>query len=72
MNELDYAVEPEVECLHNDPNNAAFMRATATIGGRDAVTCKMYPLAAGFGFDSVTLGTTPVLKVDTPRPRCLL
>jgi hypothetical protein len=76
MNELDYAVEPEVECLDNNPNNAAFMRATATIGGRDAVeeyvTCKMYPLAAGFGFDSVTLGTTPVLKVDTPRPRCLL
>jgi hypothetical protein len=72
MSELDYAVEPEVECRNDDPNNAAFVRATATIVGRDAVeeyaACKMYLLAGGFGFDSVLLGTTPVSKVDTPLP----
>jgi hypothetical protein len=28
----------------------------------------MYPLAAGFGFDSVPLGMTPVSKVETPLP----
>jgi hypothetical protein len=72
MSELDYAVEPEVECLDNDPNDVAFIWATATIGGRDAVeeyvACKMYSLAAGFGFESVPLGTTPVSKVETPLP----
>jgi hypothetical protein len=37
MGELDYAIEPEVECPDNDPNNVAFIRATATIEGHDAV-----------------------------------
>jgi hypothetical protein len=32
MGDLDYAVEPKVECLDNDPNNVAFVRATITIG----------------------------------------
>jgi hypothetical protein len=72
MSELDYAIEPEVECLDNDPNDATFVRATATIGGRDTVeeymACKMYLLAAGFGFESVPLGTTLMSKVETPLP----
>jgi hypothetical protein len=72
MSKLDYAIELEVECLDNDPNDAAFIRATATIGGRDAVeeyvTCKMYLLAAGFGFESVPLGMTPMSRVETPLP----
>jgi hypothetical protein len=70
MSELDYAVEPEVECPDNDPNDAAFVQAIATIGDRDTieeyVSCKMYPLVAGFGFESVPLGMTPVLKEETP------
>jgi hypothetical protein len=70
MSELDYAVEPKVECPDNDPNDASFVRATATIGGRDAVeeyvACKMYPLATGFGFESVPLGMTPMSKVESP------
>jgi hypothetical protein len=69
MSELDYAIELEVECLDNDPNNVAFVRATFTIRGRDDVkeyvACKMYSMAAGFDFDSVTLGTTLVSKVET-------
>jgi hypothetical protein len=72
MCELDYTVEPEVECPDNDPNDAAFVWTTATIRGRDAIeeyaTCKMYSLAIGFGFESVPLGTTPVSKVETPLP----
>jgi hypothetical protein len=28
----------------------------------------MYLLAAGFGFENVPLGTTPMSKVDTPLP----
>jgi hypothetical protein len=72
MSELDYAIEPEVECLDNVPNDVAFVRATTTIGGCDAVeeyiACKIYPLAASFGFESVPLGTTPVSKVETPLP----
>jgi hypothetical protein len=72
MSELDYAVEPEVECANDNPNDAAFIRATATIVGRNAVeeyiACKKYPLAAGFGFESVPLGTTPMSKVETLLP----
>jgi hypothetical protein len=72
MSELDYAVKPEVECSDDDPNDAAFVRAMATIGGRDVVeeyvACKMYPLATGFGFESVPVGMTPMSKVELPLP----
>jgi hypothetical protein len=61
-----------IEFWDNDPNDATFIWATTTIGGRDAVkefvACKMYLLVAGFGFESVPLGMTPVLKVETPLP----
>jgi hypothetical protein len=64
MSESDYAIEPDIECSNNDPIDVAFVRATATIGGHDAVkeyvACKMYPLAPGFGFESVPLGMTPM------------
>jgi hypothetical protein len=70
MSELDYSIEPDVECLDNDPNDAAFIRATATIRCRDAaeeyVACKMYLLAASFVFANVALGTMPMSKVETP------
>jgi hypothetical protein len=36
MSEFDYVVEPEVECPDDDLNDATFVRATTTIGGRDA------------------------------------
>jgi hypothetical protein len=61
MSMLDYAVEPEVECLDNDPNDTAFIQASTTI--EEYLACKMYPLAASFGFESVPLGMTPLLKV---------
>jgi hypothetical protein len=72
ISELDYVVEPEVECSVDDPNDAAFVRATTTIGGRDAVeeyvACKMYQLSVNFGFKSVVVGLTAVSKVETPLP----
>jgi hypothetical protein len=32
------------------------------------VACKMFPLASGFGFRDVTIGTTRVSKIWTPLP----
>jgi hypothetical protein len=62
-------VEPEVNCPDDDANDAAFVQATSTIGGWDAIkefmACKMYPLASSFGFKGMTLSTTPVSKVRT-------
>jgi hypothetical protein len=70
MSELDYTVEPEVECSDDNPNEADFVHATTTIEGRDAIEeyipCKMYPLVAGFGFEKVHVGMTPVSNVETP------
>jgi hypothetical protein len=70
MSVLDYTIEPEVECLDDDLNDVAFVRAITTIGGRDTVeefvACKMFPLTSGFGFKDVTIGMTPVLKIQTP------
>jgi hypothetical protein len=67
MSLLDYTVKPEVECPNDDANNAAFVQATTTIGGQDAieefVACKMYPLASSFGFKGVTIGTISMSKV---------
>jgi hypothetical protein len=37
MGELDYVVEPEVECPDNDPNDVAFVRVTVTIDDCDAI-----------------------------------
>jgi hypothetical protein len=67
MSALDYTIEPKVECLDNDPNDVAFVRATTTIGGRDAieefVACKMFPLASGFSFKNMPISMTLVSKV---------
>jgi hypothetical protein len=37
MSTLDFVVEPNVECPDDDPNDVAFIRVTATIGGQVAV-----------------------------------
>jgi hypothetical protein len=76
MSALDYTVEPEVECLEDDVNDAAFVQVIATIGGWDVVeefvACKMYPLASNFGFSGVTTGTIPVWKIQMPLPLFLI
>jgi hypothetical protein len=72
MSALNYVVEPEVDCSDDDLNDAAFVRAASTIGGRDVVeefvACKMYLLASSFSFKGVTLDMTLVSKVRTPLP----
>jgi hypothetical protein len=72
MSALDYTVEPEVECPNDNASDATFIRVTVTIGGWDTVeefvACKMYSLASSFGFSGVTIGTTPMLKVQMPFP----
>jgi hypothetical protein len=72
MNKLDFAVGPEVECPNDDPNDAAFVQATVTIEGCDAVeeyvACKVYPLAVGFGFESGAVGMTLISKLETCLP----
>jgi hypothetical protein len=72
MSAPDYVVEPDVECPDDDPNDVAFVRATATIRGQDAIeefmACKMYPLASGIGFKGVTIGMTHVSKDWTLLP----
>jgi hypothetical protein len=69
MGELDYAVEPEVQCSDDDPNDAAFVRATATFEGRDAieeyVACKTYPLEVETALRLFAVGTIAVSKVET-------
>jgi hypothetical protein len=69
MGELDYAVEPEVQCPDDDPNDAAFVRATATFEGRDAieeyVACKTYPLEVETALRLFAVGTIAVSKVET-------
>jgi hypothetical protein len=68
MSMLDDMVETEVKCLDSNVNNAAFVRATEMIGGRDAIEefikCGTYSLASSFGIRDVT-GTTAVSKVET-------
>jgi hypothetical protein len=72
MSALDYMIEPEVECLDDDLNDISFIRVTITIGDRDTieefVACKMFPLACGFSFKDVTVGMTPVSKIQTLLP----
>jgi hypothetical protein len=72
MSELDYSVEPDVECLDNDPNDAAYVQATATIKGCNAVeeyvACKMYPLVTSISFENMAIDTMPMSKVKTPLP----
>jgi hypothetical protein len=69
MGELDYAVEPEVQCPDDDPNDAAFVRVTATFEGRDAieeyVACKTYPLEVETALRLFAVGTIAVSKVET-------
>jgi hypothetical protein len=72
MSLLDFMVELEVDCPDSDANDVAFVWATTTIGGHDAVeefvACRVYPLLALFGFGDVSVGMTIVSKVETPLP----
>jgi hypothetical protein len=72
MRVLDYTMDPEVDCLDSDVNDAAFVRATTTIGGRDAaeefLACGVYPLLADFDFMNVSIGVTAMSEVEMVLP----
>jgi hypothetical protein len=68
MSELDYVVELKVECLNNDRNGTAFIWATATIGGHDAVEEYVVCKICWLRLQNVALGMIPTLKVETPLP----
>jgi hypothetical protein len=64
MCSLDFQTEPPFDCSDDDSGDAAFVRATKFIRGRDAVeefvACDMHGLAAGVGFNKVATLVTLV------------
>jgi hypothetical protein len=48
MTALDFAMEPPFECGDDDAGDVAFVKATRSIGGRDAIeeymACGLFPL----------------------------
>jgi hypothetical protein len=64
MTGLDLVTELTFECPENDASDAAFVKATRFIGGRDAIeeymACRFFPLSTNFGFGEVIDGETPV------------
>jgi hypothetical protein len=57
---LDFLMEPPFECPNDDAGDAAFIRATQSIGGRDTIREYMayglFPLSASFGLGDVADG----------------
>jgi hypothetical protein len=72
MTGLDFVMEPLFECPDDDAGDAAFVKATRTIGGRDAIeeymACGFFPLSASFGLGEVGNGETAVSKLAVPMP----
>jgi hypothetical protein len=72
MSPLDYVIEPSFNCPDDDAGDIAFVRATSSIGGRDAIeeylACGMLPLLVNFGFGEIADGETPISKVVVPLP----
>jgi hypothetical protein len=70
MTGLDFVTEPLFECPDEDAGDAAFVKATRTIGGRDVVeeymVCGLFPLSVSFGLGEIADGETPVLKLAAP------
>jgi hypothetical protein len=59
---LDFNTEPSFECGNGDASYAAFVSATRSIGGWDAVeeymACGLFPLSASFGLREIEDGET--------------
>jgi hypothetical protein len=66
MSSLDYLTEPVHNCPEDDVNDKAFVHATTTIGGRDAVeeflAYKMWPLSSAVDLSEVEEAESPLLK----------
>jgi hypothetical protein len=72
MTELDFVMEPPFECPDDEAGDVAFIKATHTIGGWDAVVeymaCGLFPLSVSFDLGEIAYGETPVSKLTVPMP----
>jgi hypothetical protein len=72
MTKLNFMMDPPFDCPDDEVSDASFVRATRTIGGRDAVeeymVCSLFPLSVSFELGEVGDGETPVLKRSAPMP----
>jgi hypothetical protein len=52
MTRLHFAMEPLFECLEDDAGDTTVIKATRSIGGRDAikeyVSCRLFPIVGEF------------------------
>jgi hypothetical protein len=76
MTMLDFVTEPPFECVEDDAGDAAFVEATRSIGGRDAIeeymSCGLFPLSTSFSLGEVEDKETPVSKINLPIPDFLV
>jgi hypothetical protein len=76
MTKLEFVTEPSYQCPDNEAGDLAFVKATRTIGGRDAIeeytACELLPLSASFYLGVILEGETPVSKLMVPLPTFLL
>jgi hypothetical protein len=73
MTGQDFVMEPPFECPDVNVGDVTFIKATRTIGGRDAVEEYMahalYRLSASFSLSEIVNGETPVSKLAVPMPK---
>jgi hypothetical protein len=70
MTGLNFAMKASFKCLDDNAGDVAFVRATCTIGSRDAVeeymACGLFPLSASFGLVKIVEGEMLVSKLVVP------
>jgi hypothetical protein len=72
MSKLEFVMEPSYQCPNSEVGDLAFVKATHTIGGRDAIleymACELFPLTASFDLVVILEGETPMSKLMVPLP----
>jgi hypothetical protein len=72
MTALDFATEQAFECPDGDASDVTFVKATRSIGGRDAIeeymACGLFPLSVNFDLGEIADGETPISKLTLPLP----
>jgi hypothetical protein len=70
MTDLNFITDPPFYRLDEVVNDAAFVKATCTIGGQDAMeeymTCGLLLLSVSFGLGEVANGEMSVSKLPVP------
>jgi hypothetical protein len=76
MTELNFVTDPPFECLHDEIGDAAFVKATHTIGGRDAMeedmACVLFTRSVSISLVEVSNWETHVSKLSAPMPDFLV